>query len=82
MSLAPHTAKASSQVYDLAVVGGGLVGTSIAYGLRGSGQRIAVLDEGDVAFRASRGRAVQVRSATSLDESAPFHAPAPAPEPG
>jgi glycine/D-amino acid oxidase-like deaminating enzyme len=55
MSLAPHTAKASSQVYDLAVVGGGLVGTSIAYGLRGSGQRIAVLDEGDVAFRASRG---------------------------
>lgn len=48
-------AKASTEVYDLAVIGGGLVGAAIAYGLRGSGQRIVDLDEGDVAFRASRG---------------------------
>lgn len=41
--------------YDFAVVGGGLVGASIAYGLCGGGHRIAILDEGDRAFRASRG---------------------------
>lgn len=43
------------QIFDVAVIGGGLVGSAIAYGLRGSVDRIAVLDEGDVAFRASRG---------------------------
>jgi hydrogen cyanide synthase HcnC len=41
--------------YDVAVVGGGLVGAAIAWGLAGLGQRVAVLDEGDVAHRASRG---------------------------
>lgn len=41
--------------YDVAVVGGGLVGASIAWGLARLGQRVAVIDEGDVAFRASRG---------------------------
>jgi glycine/D-amino acid oxidase-like deaminating enzyme len=41
--------------YDVAVIGGGLVGSAIAYGLAGGGQRVAVLDEGDVAYRASRG---------------------------
>lgn len=41
--------------YDFAVVGGGLVGSAIAYGLAGTGHRVAVLDEGDVAYRASRG---------------------------
>ena len=41
--------------YDIAVIGGGLVGASIAYGLARVGQRVAVLDEGDVAYRASRG---------------------------
>jgi len=40
---------------DLAIVGGGLVGASIAFGLRESGLRIAVLDGGDRAHRASRG---------------------------
>ena len=42
-------------VYDAVVIGGGLVGSAIAYGLRRSVERVAVLDEGDTAFRASRG---------------------------
>jgi hydrogen cyanide synthase HcnC len=41
--------------YDFAVVGGGLVGSAIAWGLAREGQRVVVLDEGDVAYRASRG---------------------------
>jgi len=43
------------QEYDIVVVGGGLVGAAIAWGLASVGQRVAVLDEGDVAYRASRG---------------------------
>jgi hydrogen cyanide synthase HcnC len=41
--------------YDVAVIGGGLVGAAIGWGLARAGRRIAVLDEGDVAYRASRG---------------------------
>src|SRR3954462_3305323 len=41
--------------HDVAVIGGGLMGSAIAWGLVRAGQRVAVLDEGDVAFRASRG---------------------------
>ena len=41
--------------FDIAVIGGGLVGSSIAWGLARLGKRVAVLDEGDVAYRASRG---------------------------
>ena len=41
--------------FDLAIVGGGLVGAAIAFGLRERGLRIAMLDEGDRAHRASRG---------------------------
>lgn len=41
--------------FDAAVIGGGLVGCAIAWGLARAGQRVAVLDEGDVAYRASRG---------------------------
>src|SRR5690349_20000087 len=41
--------------YDAAVIGGGLVGAAIAWGLSRQGQRVAVLDEGDIALRASRG---------------------------
>ncbi len=41
--------------FDVAVIGGGLMGSAIAWGLARSGQRVAVLDEGDIAFRASRG---------------------------
>ena len=40
---------------DVAVIGGGLMGSAIAWGLARAGQRVSVLDEGDIAFRASRG---------------------------
>lgn len=41
--------------FDVAVIGGGLVGAAIAWGLVRRGRKVAMLDEGDVAFRASRG---------------------------
>jgi hydrogen cyanide synthase HcnC len=41
--------------FDVAVVGGGLVGGAIGYGLARSGLHVALLDEGDIAHRASRG---------------------------
>lgn len=40
---------------DVTVVGGGLVGLAVALGLQDQGLRVAVVDEGDVALRASRG---------------------------
>ena len=39
--------------YDVAVVGGGLLGSAIAWGLGRLGKTVAVLDEGDIAKRAS-----------------------------
>jgi octopine oxidase subunit B len=44
-----------SDAFDVAVAGGGLVGSAIAWGLARAGQRVVVLDEGDIALRASRG---------------------------
>ncbi len=44
-----------SRDFEVAVIGGGLMGSAIAWGLTRIGQRVAVLDEGDVAYRASRG---------------------------
>ena len=44
-----------SRSYDVAVVGGGLVGAAIAYGIAKAGRRVVLLDEGDMAVRASRG---------------------------
>ncbi|HWB49328.1 MAG TPA: FAD-dependent oxidoreductase [Stellaceae bacterium] len=41
--------------YDAIVIGGGLVGAAIAYGLVREGLGTALIDEGDVVFRASRG---------------------------
>src|SRR6266702_2796662 len=41
--------------FDAIVIGGGLVGSAIAYGLARAGLKTALLDEGDVAFRAARG---------------------------
>lgn len=43
------------QKTDVVIVGGGLVGLSIAYGMAMLGRRVSVLDEGDDAFRAARG---------------------------
>lgn len=40
---------------DVIVIGGGLVGAAIGHGLRGQGLDTVLLDEGDIAFRASRG---------------------------
>ncbi len=40
---------------EYAVIGGGLVGMAVAFGLQRAGRRVTVFDEGDVAFRASRG---------------------------
>ncbi len=45
----------TTQRVDIAVIGGGLVGAAIAFGLRSFGAKLALLDEGDLAFRASRG---------------------------
>ena len=41
--------------FDVVVIGGGVVGSAIAWGLARCNQRVAVLDEGDIAYRASRG---------------------------
>ena len=41
--------------HDLIVIGGGLVGAAIAWGAARAGASVALLDEGDIAFRAARG---------------------------
>jgi hydrogen cyanide synthase HcnC len=41
--------------HELIVIGGGLVGGAIAWGAARQGASVALLDEGDVAFRAARG---------------------------
>ena len=43
-----------SDTYDVAVVGGGLVGMAVALGLVSRGLRVLVLDGGDTGFRAAR----------------------------
>lgn len=40
---------------DYIIVGGGIVGAAIAWGLARAGESVALLDEGDVALRAARG---------------------------
>ena len=45
----------STDEFDVTVVGGGLVGAAIAYGLVRLGKRVVMLDEGDIAWRAARG---------------------------
>ena len=44
-----------SDSYDVVVIGAGLVGAAVAYGLVCAGQRVALLDEDDATYRASRG---------------------------
>lgn len=39
----------------IAVIGGGIVGASVAYGLAAHGETVTLFDEGDIAFRAARG---------------------------
>lgn len=39
---------------DLLVIGGGLIGSAIAWGAARKGARVTLLDEGDIAYRASR----------------------------
>ncbi|WP_049019878.1 FAD-dependent oxidoreductase, partial [Burkholderia cenocepacia] len=41
--------------FDVVVAGGGLVGMAIAWGIARLGQRVAVCDGDDIAFRAARG---------------------------
>lgn len=41
--------------YDVAVLGGGMVGSAIGFGCAERGARVVLLDEGDVALRAARG---------------------------
>lgn len=49
------TTSTSSNASDVVVIGGGLVGSAVAYGLARQGAQVTLLDEGDQAFRASRG---------------------------
>ncbi len=41
--------------FDFAVIGGGMIGAALAYGLARQGAEVALLDEGDRALRAARG---------------------------
>lgn len=63
--MSPH------QSCDTLVIGGGVVGMAIAYGLARSGASVEVIDEGDDAFRAARGNFglvwVQGKGATCPD---------------
>jgi len=40
--------------FEVAVIGAGLVGAAVAFGLRSLGSKLVLLDEGDVAHRAAR----------------------------
>jgi glycine/D-amino acid oxidase-like deaminating enzyme len=46
--------RAANREFEVAVIGGGLVGCALALGLARLGKRVGVLDEGDAAVRASR----------------------------
>lgn len=45
----------ATRSFDTLVIGGGVVGLSVAYGLTRAGDRVQLLDEGDDAYRAARG---------------------------
>lgn len=45
----------NAETTDFAVVGGGMIGAAVAYGLSSRGARVILFDEGDVALRAARG---------------------------
>ncbi len=41
--------------YDVAIIGGGLLGSAFGWGLASQGQRTVIFDEGDNAIRTARG---------------------------
>lgn len=43
------------EIFDVAVLGGGMLGSAIGWGCASRGARVALLDGGDVALRAARG---------------------------
>ncbi len=45
------------KVAEILIIGGGLVGSAVAFGAAERGARVIVVDEGDRAFRAARGNA-------------------------
>lgn len=45
----------ATETTDIAVIGGGMMGTALALGLVRQGLDVTILDEGDQAFRAARG---------------------------
>ncbi len=49
------TANNAPNTAEICVIGGGIVGLAIALGLIRNGHQVVVLDESDIAFRASRG---------------------------
>lgn len=51
----PWATDQTAGMTDLIVIGGGLAGTAIAWGAARQGASVALLDEGDNAFRAARG---------------------------
>jgi glycine/D-amino acid oxidase-like deaminating enzyme len=57
-----------TESFDLAIVGGGMVGSAIAYGAAKAGARALLLDEGDTAMRAARGNFGLVWSSTKGGE--------------
>ena len=62
-----------TETADILVVGGGLVGAAVAYGLSRDA-KVVVLDEGDVAFRASRGNFGLVWVQSKGDGAPPYAA--------
>jgi cobalt-zinc-cadmium resistance protein CzcA len=56
-------------VYDALVIGGGLVGSAVAFGLRQKVDHVAVLDEGDIAMHALRIPGTSLGQAVQMQES-------------
>ncbi len=56
------------EAFDVAVAGGGMVGSAIALGCAEAGARVALLDQGDIALRAARGNFGLVWSQGKGDE--------------
>ena len=55
------------------VVGGGLLGSAIAYGLVRSGLKATIMDEGDDALRAARGNFGLISVQAKGVDNPPYH---------